>query len=99
MTRVRLLVSVGVLAAGPCLSCYDDIKVVQGTVIDTNLSGHTVTVRDERVPHATALYRINAEPSARQGDLVRIAFRETDNQRVTVRLMNLTRSEELKNKH
>jgi hypothetical protein len=69
--------------------CYDDVKVVQGSVISTNPNAGTITVRDERPPNAELTYRNAGSKAALVGDVVRIAFREQGDGAVVVRLMNL----------
>jgi hypothetical protein len=72
-------------------ACYDDVKVVQGTVIGAASARHEVEVRDEQPPHATATYRLARPATVAPGDLVRLAFRDRADGKVVVRLMNLSR--------
>ena len=72
-------------------ACYDDVKVVQGTVIGAAAERHEVEIRDERPPHATATYRLERPATVAIGDVVRLAFRDRAEGKVVVRLMNLSR--------
>lgn len=75
--------------AVPVGGCYDDVKVVQGSVIAADVRAGTVTVRDERPPHAEVTYGNAGSKAAIVGDVVRIAFREQAEGAVVVRLMKL----------
>jgi len=92
MSRRLGLALLTTTAAIGASACYDDVKVVQGTVVRTDPAAHTLTVRDERAPGSPAAYSMAGTPNARSGDVVRIAFREQGRQRVVVRLMNVTRA-------
>ena len=92
MNRRHLL---GPAAMAACLwlpACYDDIKVVQGTVVKVDSAGYSLTVRNERDPKIPSAYKLASRANAKRGDVVRIAFREHGRQRLVVRLMNVTRA-------
>jgi hypothetical protein len=72
-------------------ACYDDVKVVQGTVTSVDANGRALEVRDERPPYATATYGGVQVAAVASGDLVRLAFRDHADGKQVVRLMNLTR--------
>jgi len=72
--------------------CYDDVRVVQGTLTAFDPQPPALLVRDERPPHRTESYRTSTQPAAEPGDLVRVAYREETAGRVVVRFMNVTRA-------
>ena len=78
--------------------CKDAPKVLQGTVVRYEAPTQTLVVRDELPPYREFFLslekaELGAEP--RVGDVVRIAYRETVERRVAIRVMNLTRQMEL----
>jgi hypothetical protein len=92
--RAFALCLVLVVASG----CVESPLVVQGTVTAYDPQANTVTVRDERAPNAELVLalagaEIGGAPTV--GDQVRVAYRDQDGARQTIRLMNLTRQEEL----
>ena len=88
------------LALGLC-GCYSDVKVVQGTVVAVGRQGREVAVRDERVPNLVAAYALDHPTTTKSGDVVRIAYRSTTAGNHALRLMNLTRQQQMtaKTKH
>jgi hypothetical protein len=83
--------ALALMAALSVGACYDDVKVVQGTVTRVDLAATTLEVKDERAPHVSADYRLSAPVTVATGDLVRLAFRDRADGKQVVRLMNLTR--------
>ncbi|MBI5478883.1 MAG: hypothetical protein HY906_08510 [Deltaproteobacteria bacterium] len=77
--------------AATATACYDDVKVVQGTVTQVEAAASTIAVKDERAPNATVSYRLTEPATVATGDLVRVAFRDGADGKQVVRLMNLTR--------
>jgi hypothetical protein len=86
--RVRAVARVATLTL---TACYDDVKVVQGTVTAVDAGGRALAVRDERPPHATSTFGGVSVAAVTQGDLVRLAYRDLADGKQVVRLMNLTR--------
>jgi hypothetical protein len=93
MTTTRRAWLAAALAAllSAVVGCYDDVKVVQGTVVSFDEQGTVVEVKDERAPNATATYHMKERATMKNGDLVRIAFRDGADGKHVVRLMNVTR--------
>jgi hypothetical protein len=87
----RAATALGLLACVALAACYDDVKVVQGTVTAVDATGRALDLRDERPPHATATYGGVEPAGVASGDLVRVAFRDHPDGKQVVRLMNLTR--------
>lgn len=90
-----LLLLVGLLAAIWLGGCYDDVKVVQGTVIAVDSTAGTLTVRDERSPNAEVVFGNAGSQNAASGDLVRLAYRQSESGARIIRVMNLSRDKEL----
>jgi hypothetical protein len=83
------------------LACVTPPMVVQGTVSAYDPQANTVTVRDELAPHTELVLslagtEIGSAPSI--DDVVRVSYRTEGERLVAVRLMNLTRQEELREK-
>ena len=78
--------AVALLAAG----CYSYVRVFQGGVVAVDAAAGTMQVRDERAPHATLTF---TGTGAQPGDVVRIAYRETEGGLVIIRLQQV-RAEE-----
>ena len=76
--------------------------VVQGTVSAYDAQANTVTVRDELAPNAELVLslagaEIGSAPNP--GDVVRVAYRDQSGQLTAIRLMNLTRQDEIAKSH
>jgi len=71
---------------------------VQGTVVRLDVASNTVSLRDELAPNrelAIGLEGAEIGGQPESGDLVRVAYRDQAGRLVALRLMNLTRQEEL----
>ena len=88
-TRALVMLGIAALLAGP--GCYDDVKVVQGAVVTSDGPARTLSVQDERAPHAVATYQVADALLAKPGDIVRLAYRDRGQARVVARMMNVTR--------
>lgn len=86
-------VLVGLALASLLGACYDDLVVVQGEVVAIDDRAKTLTVKDERAPHAEAVYQLEGPAAVKRGDVVRLAYRKTAGERRVVRLMNVSTSE------
>jgi len=95
LTLGFMLIAAVALCLAPLLvGCYSDVKVVQGTVVRVDRGAQVIDVKDERSPNAVAPYRLARPATVKDGDLVRLAYRATGDDRVALRLMNLTRLKE-----
>lgn len=70
-------------------ACYDDVKVVQGTVVAIDTEARTIKVRDERTPNAEVTYRGVKADKVEVGQLVRLAWRAHNDGPVVVRMMKV----------
>jgi|MudIll2142460700_1097286.scaffolds.fasta_scaffold2151852_1 hypothetical protein len=91
-----------VLVVALLSACGPAPLVVQGTVIGVDDAAETVTVRDELAPSRELVIslqgaEVGSPPEV--GDLVRIAYRDEAGRAAALRLMNLTRQEELARGH
>ncbi len=84
-TCLRLAILLG------AVGCYDDVKVIQGTVALLDAENRSVTVEDERAPHARVTLYLSESPG-KVGSKVRIAYRQKDGKLVVLRLQNLSRT-------
>jgi len=98
MKSPLLVMLVGLLASLWLGGCYDDVKVVQGTVTAVDTAAGTLTVRDERPPNAEVVFGNAGKEGAANGDLVRLAYRQSEQGARIMRLMNLSRDKELAKK-
>lgn len=98
-TGARLACLLPLLAALFLWGCVPIATVVQGTVVSADPAAQTITVRDEKNPEAppVVLNIAGAEMAAApvEGDVVRVAYFTKDGANRAVRLMNLTRQQEL----
>lgn len=81
--------------------CVDPPLVVQGAVVAYDEQANTVTLRDELAPHAELVLSLESAEIGKApslGDAVRVAYRDEGGRLRAVRLMNLTRQEELQGK-
>jgi hypothetical protein len=90
MRRLASLLCLAALLA--TAGCYDDVKVVQGVVTATNDDAKTITIRDERAPGAVLVYQLPGRAATAVGDVVRLAYRVRGEERIAVRMMNVTRA-------
>jgi hypothetical protein len=98
MRRKAAALLAGLALAVPLGGCYGDLQVVQGSVVSADVAAGTITVKDERSPHAEVTYANAGRKPVVVGDVVRIAFRQRGEGPVVVRLMNLQQNRELAGK-
>jgi hypothetical protein len=101
MSRLLLAASF-CCAVAVATGCNTPPLVVQGTVSAYDPQANTVTVRDELAPNAEltlslAGTEIGSAPNP--GDVVRVAYRELGGRATAIRLMNLTRQDEIAKLH
>ncbi len=83
------------------LGCVDSPLVVQGPVVAYDEQANTVTVCDDLPPNAELAISLEGAEIGKApavGDVVRAAYRDEGGTLKAIRLMNLTRQEELQGK-
>ncbi len=94
MRRIIAFLAAAALALG-LAGCYDDVKVVQGTLVSVDKDKKVLVVKDERSPNAALEFQGTAA-GAKPGEVVRVAFREREGQRFLMRLQNITKDSKKK---
>lgn len=91
--------SAGLIAFGILLSgCGEAPRVVQGAVVSYEASSQTLVMKDETRPGVTlrvSLVGAEVGAEAAPGDTVRVAYREIGSRPVAIRVMNVTRQDEV----
>lgn len=98
-TALRIVVLSVTLAL--TLGCVDPPLVVQGAVVAYDEQAATVTVRDELPPNAELVVSLEGAEVGKApavGDVVRAACRDEGGTLKAIKLMNLTRQDELQGK-
>jgi hypothetical protein len=98
-TALRIAVTSSILAL--TFGCVDSPLVVQGAVIAYDEQAQTVTVCDDLPPNpelVLSLAGAEVGKAPNLGDVVRVAYRDQGGTLKALRLMNLTRQEELQGK-
>jgi hypothetical protein len=91
-----LFLAAGIIAA---MACGESPKVAQGTVVSYQPDAKTMVIKDsgpagQEETFSLAGAEIGAEPAP--GDEVRLSYRGRPGNLTAIRVMNLTRQEELK---